>query len=207
MKILLAIIIIFIIAVISVAVNTKKDNEIKKRLRRNLAQKGFICNNSIEIIDSFNQGKPMTFMVDLKNRKWVLAAFHAENSEIYNFSDIEDYTVIYREKTNDITIGNETSIHASSHKNNKHGIIETFGVSEDNCEYIEMRLKLKGNAKNDRIRSNIVLFEEQRTFLNAKNNEFLIPCVCINNAKSFEELLYYIIQTNTKEQGEYNVLS
>ena len=207
MKILLVIIIIFIIAVISVAVNTKKDNEIKKRSRKNLAQKGFIYNNTIEIPDSVNQGKPMTFMVDLKNRKWVLAAFRTENSEIYNFSDIEDYTVIFREKTNDIMMGNETSISASSHKNNKHGIIETFGISEDNCEYLEVHLKLKGKAKDDRIRSNMVLFEEQRTFLNAKNNEFLIPHVCINNAKSFEELLYYIIQTNTKEQGEYNVLS
>lgn len=207
MKVLLVLMIVVIIAIISVAINTKKDNKIQNKLKINLAQKGFICTDSIEILDSFNQGKPMTFMVDINSRKWVLALFHAENSEVYNFSDIENYTVIYREKTNNITKGNEMSVSALSHNTNKNSIMETLGISEHNCEYIEIRLNLKGSAKNDRIRSNMVLFEEQRTFLNARNNDFLIPHVCINNAKSFEALLYYIIQTNTKEQGELYVLS
>lgn len=188
------------IAIISVTISTKKDNKIKNMLKKNLNQRGFICSESLEIPDSLNQEKPMTFMVDLNSKKWVLAAFRAENSEIYDFSYIEDYIVTYREKSDNIKKGSSISISALKHKeNNNNSVIETYKLSSNNCEYIEIFLKLKEHAMHGNIHPRIILFEKQDRFINAKNNDFLVPEVCINNAKSFENRLYYIISSNSKE--------
>ena len=142
-----------------------------------------------------NPGKPVTFMVDWNKKLWVAAEYRAVLANPYAFSDLDDYVVIYREKSNTMLKGNEVRITASSVMSGGRSIMEAQNLSEDNCEYIEIRMVCKGTAAAEHVHTQYVLYEEQELHA-VQNMEFVASRACVENAKKFEKLLYLIIKAN-----------
>lgn len=190
--------IVVVIAIIMAVAGSKKDEKIALSLKGNLAVSGFITSGEIEVFDKDNQGKPFRFFVDRQNKKWALANYRATTANTYNFTDLVDYTVTYRTMGNDVVKGDEYVLTASDYQDNKCSLIEMCGINSNNCEYIDIRVIYTGEAQKNNICSYFILFEKQQTFLNAQNNDFHVPSVCITNAKAFEGMLHEIVKENRK---------
>lgn len=191
-------IVVVIVAIISVLVGSKKDQAQALDLKKNLSSMGFIATNETEVFDKDNQGKPFLFLIDKQNKKWTLANYRATMANVFNFSDLIDYTVTYRSKGTNMMRGDEYTLKASEYLSNSCCLIEMCQLNGENCDYLEIRAVYSEQAKRSGICSYFILFERQQTFLNAKNNDFLVPTVCVNNAKIFEDMLYHILKENRK---------
>ena len=185
---------IIIIAVISVLVGSKKDDKIAGSLKSYLGSMGFIATGEVEVFDKDNQGKPFRFLIDRQNKKWTLTNYRATVANVYDYTDLIDYSVTYRTLGTDMLKGEEHTVRASECNNN--GIIASCNLKGDNCEYIEIRVVYTGKAQRENICSHFILFEKQRSFLNAQNNDFHVPTVCVNNAGIFEGMLWEIVSDN-----------
>lgn len=182
-----------VFAVITAIVGTNKDNQVALSLKSYLGTMGFITSGEIEVFNKDNQGKPFRFLIDKYNQKWTLANYRATTANIYDYSDLLDYAVTYRTMGTDIIKGKEFSFIASESKDSQCGIIESYQLNSNNCEYIEIKTIYKGQAQRDGVCSYFILFEKQQSFFNAQNHDFHVPSVCINNAKEFENMLYEIL--------------
>ena len=208
---LVVIALVIIVAIIVAVASSKKDDKIALGLKSYLGSTGFITNGEIEVFDKDNQGKPFRFLIDRCNKKWTLANYRATMANVYDYSDLIDYSVTYRTMGTDTIKGEEFTLTASERQNSNCGIIESCQLNGDNCEYIEscqlngdnceyieIRTVYGGQAKRNSICSYFILFEKQQTFLNAQNNDFHVPSLCVNNAKIFENMLYEIVTENRK---------
>lgn len=136
---ILIIIIIVVIATVMVVTRTSKDNKIAGEMKQRLQMKGFYTSEEVEVIDKDHQEKPFRFLIDRNNKKWTLALYRAEDAKVYTYPEIVDYTVVYREKGNDVAQGDEYRIKASKYiKKSSKGIIESKELWSDNCEYIAL---------------------------------------------------------------------
>ena len=198
MTVLVVLVIIVIIAIIATIAGSSKDNKIALGLKSLLGSMGFIATGEIEVFDKDNQGKPFRFLIDRHNKKWTLANYRATTANIYDFADLSDYSVTYRTMGTDMVKGDEYTLVASDNLDKNVGLIENCGLNSSNCEYIEIRTVYDGQAQRGSVCTYFILFEKQQTFLNAQNNDFHVPSVCIDNAKTFEGMLYEIIKENRK---------
>lgn len=190
-----SILLVAAVGLIIYAIITAKEKKAGNTLSRNLAKNGFISTYSLEVSDGLNPGKPVTFMVDWNKKLWVAAEYRAVLANPYAFSDLDDYVVIYREKSNTMLKGNEVRITVSSVMSGGRSIMEAQNLSEDNCEYIEIRMVCKGTAAAEHVHTQYVLYEEQELHA-VQNIEFVASRACVENAKKFEKLLYLIIKAN-----------
>lgn len=195
---LVVIALVIIVAIIVAVASSKKDDKIALGLKSYLGSTGFITNGEIEVFDKDNQGKPFRFLIDRCNKKWTLANYRATMANVYDYSDLIDYSVTYRTMGTDTIKGEKFTLTASERQNSNCVIIESCQLNGDNCEYIEIRTVYGGQAKRNSICSYFILFEKQQTFLNAQNNDFHVPSLCVNNAKIFENMLYEIVTENRK---------
>lgn len=174
----------------------KKDGEMISVLKRNLLQQGFIATDEVEIPDKNNQAKNFCFLVDTQHQKWAFANYRATSAKQYAFSDLQDYTVTYRTKGTEIMRGDEFSITASDFfQSIKEGNGILQNMTEENCEYIEITLKYSDNAKKESLPDSFLFFEEASKE-SVSNSDFLLPFVCIENAKTFENILIKILMSN-----------
>ena len=185
MTVLVVLVIIVIIAIIATIAGSSKDNKIALGLKSLLGSMGFIATGEIEVFDKDNQGKPFRFLIDRHNKKWTLANYRATTANIYDFADLSDYSVTYRTMGTDMVKGDEYTLVASDNLDKNVGLIE-------------IRTVYDGQAQRGSVCTYFILFEKQQTFLNAQNNDFHVPSVCIDNAKTFEGMLYEIIKENRK---------
>ena len=171
---LVVIALVIIVAIIVAVASSKKDDKIALGLKSYLGSTGFITNGEIEVFDKDNQGKPFRFLIDRCNKKWTLANYRATMANVYGI------------------------IESCQLNGDNCEYIESCQLNGDNCEYIEIRTVYGGQAKRNSICSYFILFEKQQTFLNAQNNDFHVPSLCVNNAKIFENMLYEIVTENRK---------
>lgn len=179
----------------------KKDDKAISILKSNLLSQGFVASNEIEIPDQYNPAKNFCFLTDNQHKRWVLANYRETSANQYHFSNLQDYVVIYRTKGNSITKGKEVHVTASDIL---HSISEENGIlqnsTEENCEFIEIRLIYSGCAKQNNLPDSFLLFEEasKESF---SESDFLIPSACIENAKLFEKILINILMENQKNRS------
>jgi hypothetical protein len=199
MSTIVAIIILIIIAVIWAIASTVKDNKANDILIKNLLGLGFITSEKVDVVNVNIPGNPFHFLIDKINKKWVLAAYRAPTAEIYDFSNLVDYVVIYRDKGSDIVKGKEYSVTASAHMADKRcSITESRQLNSENCEYLEIRVIYQEKAKTDLVCSNFILFEEQQSY--AQKPDFVSSYSCMLNGRTFEKLLYEIACTNNQKK-------
>ncbi len=173
----------------------KKDGKIISVLKDNLMRQGFITTDEVEIPDKNNQAKNFCFLADTQHQKWALANYRATAANQYAFSNLQDYTVTYRTKGTEIMRGDEFSITASDFiQSIKEGNGILQNMTKDNCEYIEIKLAYSGAAKKECLPDSFLLFEKASKE-SVSNSDFLIPSVCIENAKTFENILMKILMS------------
>ena len=197
-EILLFIMILVVVAIIS----TCRDNSSKSKLRNNLNNIGYVCDIVLDIPDISNDNKPFCFIADKNKRTWFLANYRSNIATPYSFSDIIDYKIVYRIKGTSISLGKEFSGYYSEFSSTGKKILTMMELDKSKCEYISFELMYTGKAYDEQICNKFVLFEDQNgEFANARNHDFVVPSLCIENAKQFEDVLFGILTYN-KESRE-----
>ena len=187
---IVAIIILIIAAVISICIDESK----KSGLTKQLNAKGFNITAKLDIPDITKDNQPFCFLYDKDNKKWFLANYREKNAEAYDFEDIVDYKMEYRLRGTAVLKGSDFSGKYSEFKADGAKIFDVVDLDKKNCEYISFELDYQGKAKEDGVCNKFVLFESQEgEFTNAKHHDFVVPSMCIDNAKDFEEALFNIL--------------
>lgn len=199
--ILLFIIVIVIISIISMT----RDGSSKSKLKKNLNNMGYACDATIDIPDINNDIKPFCFIVDRTKRKWFLANYRSDMATPYSFDDILDYKITYRTKGTSVSYGKEFSGYYSEFSSTNQKISTMMELNKSNCEHISFELMYTGKAHDEQICNKFVLFEDQNgNFSNAQNHDFVVPSLCIETAKEFEDLLFEILTSNkTTTENNY----
>lgn len=175
-----------------------KDELSIHRLKRALEKNGHRISCYVQIPDIKQDNKPYCFLIDKINRKWFLSNYNETSAKAYDFSDITDYKIIFRQKGSAILKGNEFSVSGLDFYKNGLRIFDEIEITPENCEYIEFNLIYSGKALESKICNCFVLYENQRGLIYKKNHDFTVPSSCIEDAKSFENILYEIIFKGTK---------
>lgn len=186
---LFPVIVALIGAVIWLILSAKKDSRKKKMLMKNLTANGYSAVEEMDIPDRENPGKPFCFIVDFTNKKWFYAAYRAENAVPYDFEDVEDYKVKIRTKGTEFVKGTDVEYSAKEYSDN--GILESEGITAENCEYVEIDLTLGGSAKNG-VPDKWIMYEAQKGE-GKVNFNFVLSDVCIANAIKVESSLFKIM--------------
>lgn len=193
------IIIIVVILVIASVISVCRDEKSKSNLAKALSVMGFNISEKLDIPDINADNKPYCFLIDRTNKKWFLANYKANYAEPFDYVDIVDYHITYRLKGTDIVKGREFSGAYSEFTESKAKILDIVDLNSENCEYIAFSITYGGKAIDAQIANKFVLFENQEgNFVYAKNHDFVVPSACITNAKDFENLLFEILNENTK---------
>lgn len=186
-----------IIIKVKKSLSRKKDAQIKSELKRNLWNQGFTPAHDFNVWNKNAPEKTMCFMVDLQHKQWCLSEYRAITANIYSFIDLKDYYVKFRKKGTAMLKGEEVTIKASDHiQNTRCGIIESYQLRPDNCEYIEVVMSYEGAAKLVNLCSQFIFLDEQSTFYSESDLNFQIALVRIENAKKFENTIYKILMLN-----------
>lgn len=199
----LTIVLLIIFAVVikvKKSLSNKKDEQIKSELKRNLWNQGFTTSCEANVWDKNNPEKTMCFMMDTQHKQWSLADYRAITANTYSFIDLKDYYVKFRKKGTEIVKGEEVTVVASNHiQNIKCGIIESYHLQPNNCEYIEIVISYTGKAKLVNVCSQFIFFEEQYEFYSESDFNFYVASARIENAKKFENMLYEMLMMNIEQ--------
>lgn len=188
---IIGIVLLIIIVVVLCLIN----NLHIKKLKENLAQSGYAVGDGIEIPDSKNPGKPFYFLTDFVNKKWFLANYHSETAQPYNFSDILSYMVKIRSKGTDYVEGEDIEYFSDNYSNR--GIFSSNNITENNCEYIEINLKLSEHVQ-QLIPATWIMYEHQPENGTGQNTDFTNSYMCISSAAELETQLFNIISANKR---------
>ena len=169
-----------------------------KKLKRTLEKNGYRISCYVQIPDVKQDNKPYCFLSDKINRKWFLSNYKETSADAYDFTDITDYKIIYRLKGSVILKGDDFTVSGLDFFKKGLRIFDKIEITPDICEYIEFNLIYTGKALESKICNCFVLYESQRGLIYNKNHDFVVPSVCIENAKFFENILYEIIFKDTK---------
>lgn len=184
-----------IIVLVIFAFLVLKDMSIIKKLKENLAKNGYAVGDGIKIPDSKNPGKPFYFLADFVNKKWFLANYHSETAQPYNFFDILSYTVKIRSKGTDYVEGEVIEYFSYNYSNR--GIFSSNNITENNCEYIEINLKLSEHVQ-QLIPATWIMYEHQPENGTGQNTDFTASYMCISSAAELETQLFNIISANKR---------
>ena len=176
-----------------------RDKKSKLTLIENLNSIGYSISENLDIPDINSDNKSYCFLIDRKNKKWFLANYREYYADAFDYSDIADYKISYRLSGTKIVKGESFSGSYSEFSNNGTKILDIVDLNNENCEYISFELIYTGKAHEANLCNQFVLFENQRDGEAAmKNHHYMLPSQCIINAKDFENLLFEIMNKNSK---------
>ena len=192
-------IVVVIICIIICAISVLKDDKSKSKLIKAVNSSGYNISENLDIPNINLDNKPFCFMIDKTNKKWFLADYKAAYANAFDYSEITDYRVSYRLKGTDIIKGENFSGTCSEFCGSGTKILDMVDLNSSNCEHISFELSYKENNRTKNLCNRFVLFEDQQgNFVHAQNHDFVIPSVCISNARDFEKLLFEIVSENDK---------
>ncbi len=198
-----AIVLTVIVLIVIAATSVFKDELNKSKMTKSLNSIGYNISESLDIPDIKNDNKPFCFMIDRENKKWFLLNYRQKDAVAFDYSDIADYKIIYRENAGKIVTGNEFSGSFSEFAGRRTKILDMIDLNKNNCENISFILTYQGKAQSLNLYSRFVLFEHQYDHvIDTQHHDYLLPSTCIQNANDFETLLFEIMCENTNQNRE-----